>query len=291
MGLQLPSRAAAPLKRVAGTAVLGLTLLLLGACSSEDKDSLGRLAMPSPASEQAPATFELWRWAWVAAMAVGVIVWGLIFFAIWRFRRRSEDQVPVQTRYNVPLEIFYTIAPILMVIVFFYWTVTVQNVMTKIEDDPDVTIDVVGQQWSWTFNYTGQGEGGTTPYTVGTTSERPTLYLPVDQTVQFNLQSPDVIHSFGVPVFLTKLDVIPGRINELQVTPTEEGTFNGYCYELCGTYHSRMLFTVEVVSAEEYAAHLEELQAQGSVADEPLLGGSVADTQAGLDDEEEGGQE
>ena len=81
-------------------------------------------------------------------------------------------------------------------------------------------MDVVGQQWSWTFNYTEQGEGGQTPYTSGTASQIPTLVLPVDQTVQFNLHSPDVIHNFGVPSFLMKMDVIPGRVNKFQVTPT-----------------------------------------------------------------------
>ena len=213
MGLQLPSRAVAPVKRVATAAVLGLTLLMLGACSAEDKDQIARFAMPSPATEQAPATFELWKWAWVAAMVTGVIVWALIFYASWHFRRRHPDEVPVQVRSNLPLEIFYTIAPILMVVVFFYWTVNVQNEMTEVVDDPDVTIDVVGQQWSWTFNYTEQGEGGTTPYTVGTTADRPTLVLPVDQRIQFNLHSPDVIHTFGIPACLTKLDA--GRVRNL----------------------------------------------------------------------------
>ncbi|WP_224766459.1 aa3-type cytochrome oxidase subunit II [Nocardioides campestrisoli] len=284
MGLQLPSRAVAPVKRVATATVLGLTLLLLGACSAEDKDQIANLAMPSPITEQGPATFDLWRWAWVAAMAVGVLTWGLIFYAAWRFRRRRADEVPVQVRYNLPLEIFYTIAPIMMVVVFFYWTVDVQNKVTELVDDPDVTVDVVGQQWSWTFNYTEQGEDGTTPYTVGTTDLLPTLVLPVDQRVQFNLHSPDVIHSFGVPAFLTKLDVIPGRVNKFQVTPNEIGTYAGKCFELCGTYHSRMLFNVEVVSQADYDAYLADLEAEGSVADAPLLGGSDALTQAGLDD-------
>ena len=92
-------------------------------------------------------------------MVTGVIVWGLIFWVVVRFRRRSDDEIPVQTRYNLPLEIFYTIAPIMMVIVFFYWTVNVQNKMIELDPEPDVTIEVVGQQWQWTFNY-GVGEPG-----------------------------------------------------------------------------------------------------------------------------------
>ena len=291
MGLQLPSRAAAPVKKGVRAAVLGLGLLALGACSAEDKDQIRRLAMPDPASEQAPATFELWKWSWVAAAVVGVLVWALMFYAAYRFRRTAKNQVPVQTRYNLPLEIFYTIAPIMMVIVFFYWTVDVQNKVLDEDAKVDHVVDVVGQQWSWTFNYTDQGTDGTTPRTVGTTAERPTLVLPVDQTVEFKLHSPDVIHSFGVDGFLVKMDVIPGKTNSLRVTPNKLGTYAGKCYELCGVYHSRMLFDVKVVSQAEYQGYLDELEATGQVSDKPLLGGSDVKTVAGLDTDAEGGHE
>ena len=83
------------------------------------------------------------------------------------------------------------------------------------------------------------------------------------------------------------MDVVPGRVNHYEVTPDTEGTFAGKCCELCGTYHSRMLFNVEVVSAEEYEAYLQDLEAQGNTADEPLLGGSNVRDQAGLDTGEE----
>ena len=287
MGLQLPKRAAVPVRRVAAGVLVGALLLLLSACGdAADSDQIARLAMPEPMTETGPATYDLWRYAWLAAMVTGVIVWGLIFWVVIRFRRRSDDEIPVQTRYNLPLEIFYTIAPIMMVIVFFYWTVKVQDEAIALDPEPDLVVDVVGQQWSWTFNYTEQGEGGRTPYTSGTASQIPTLWLPVDQTVQFNLQSPDVIHNFGVPSFLMKMDVIPGRINKFQVTPTVEGDYVGKCFELCGTYHSRMLFNVKIVSQADYDAYLLDLADQGWIADEPLLGGADATTQVGLDDED-----
>jgi len=289
VSLQLPSSAL--VRRVATVVVVGAALLVLSACDATDKDQLARLAMPEPATETAPLTFDLWRWAWVAAMATGVIVWGLIFYVAWRFRRRHVDEVPVQTRYNLPLEIFYTIAPIMMVVVFFYWTVNVQNKLIELDPEPDLTVDVVGQQWSWTFNYTEQGEGGRTPYTAGTGGKIPTLVLPVDKKVQFNLQSPDVIHSFGVDSFLMKMDVVPGRINRFQVTPTVIGDYNGKCFELCGVDHSRMLFHVKVVSQDDYDTYLADLAAQGFEADKPLLGGSAARTQTGLESNDEGSQE
>lgn len=303
MGLQLPPRANAPVKRVTTAAVLGLVVLLLGACSAADKQQIKNFAMPSPATESAPATFELWKWAWVAALATGVLVWGLIGFAVVRYRRRSDDEVPVQTRYNLPLEIFYTIVPILMVIVFFQHTVETQNKMLAMDSDPDLTVEVTGQQWSWTFNH-GLGETNSDPdpekgeyrndeyaYTAGTGSQIPTLVLPVDKTVQFNLYSPDVIHSFGVDAFLMKMDVIPGRINKFQVKPTVIGDYNGKCFELCGTYHSRMLFHVKVVSQADYDAYVETLVDAGQTSDHPLIGGAEAFTQAGLKNESEGGHE
>ena len=91
------------------------------------------------------------------------------------------------------------------------------------------------------------------------------------------LHSPDVIHSFWVPAFLFKMDVIPGRDNHFRFTPTREGKFEGRCAELCGVYHSRMLFNVEVVSADEYADYLKKLQDDGNIG--PALGGAEVDEQ------------
>jgi cytochrome c oxidase subunit II len=135
--------------------------------------------------------------------------------------------------------------------------------------------------------------GGGNVYTSGTASKIPTLVLPVDETVQFNLYSPDVIHSFGVPAFLMRMDVVPGRKNHFEVTPDTVGDFRGKCYELCGVYHSRMLFNVRVVTAEEYDEYLQGLQDAGFESDAPVLGNGQAYTQAGLgeDDDEEGSAE
>jgi cytochrome c oxidase subunit 2 len=273
-------------RRAAHVAAVGARLFLTG-CSSEQQHEWHNMAMPDPATTEADHIFSLWHWAWVAALITGAIVWGLIFWSVWRYRRRDDAEVPIQTRYNLPLEIFYTIAPIVMVVVFFYWTVNVQNVVLD-DTEQDHTVNVVGQQWSWTFNYTDEeatGGDGTNVYTSGTGSQIPTLVLPVDETVQFNLYSPDVIHSFGIPGFLMKMDVVPGRFNHYQVTPDTIGEYRGKCYELCGVYHSRMLFNVRVVSPEDYDAYLQDLQEQGFESEAPVLGNGQAYTQAGLDEE------
>lgn len=305
MGLQVPKLSGAPVRRTLRIALLGVTMLVLAGCSEADTHQIKNLAMPDRASAQGPYTYDLWKWAWVAAMVTGVIVWGLIFYVVVKFRRRSDDEIPRQTRYNLPLEVFYTIAPVLMCVVFFFHTVRVQDVMTELDAEPDLTVEVTGQQWSWTFNH-GIGEQDPSAegiegdyaydeyvYTSGDGNEIPTLVLPVDQRIQFNLRSPDVIHNFGVPSFLTRMDVIPGRVNKLQVTPTVEGTYAGKCYELCGVYHSRMLFQVEVVSQAKYDAYLAGLAELGQSSDEPLTGGANATTQTGLDESQsqEGSQE
>jgi cytochrome c oxidase subunit II len=276
----------------------GVLVLTLSGCSEKDRHEWSNLALPDPATAQGEHIFSLWRWAWVAALLTGAVVWGLIFYASWRFRRRSDDEVPVQTRYNLPLEIFYTVAPIIMVVVFFVHTERTQNAVLEDVKNPDVTIYVVGQQWSWTFNYMPGGivdtSGNQVLYSVGEAGNPPTLYLPVGETVEFKLHSPDVIHDFGVPGFLEKQDVIPGpadQDNHFQVKPIVTGDYRGKCYELCGVYHSRMLFNVKIVSESDFQSYLQQLQSQGNTSDQPLLGGISSQTQAGLESGSEGGSE
>jgi len=286
VGPQRPMR----VRRI-GSGIVGfggsMGLLLLGGCSSADQEQIRRLAMPVEATDRAPLIYDLWVGSWIAAIAVGVVVWGLILYASFRFRRRSDDEVPVQTRYNLPIEILYTVAPVVMVLVLLYETIETQNQVLEraSEESPALhTVNVVGAKWAWTFNYMGEDAvNGQTVHTVGTPADLPTLMLPVGEKVRIRLSSPDVIHSFWVPSFLFKLDVIPGRNNAFVFTPTREGTYAGKCAELCGTYHSRMLFNVDVVSVEEYEAHLQDLQDQGDVG--LAVGGSDARTQKGSEDE------
>jgi len=241
----------------------------------------------------------MWTGSWDALWLVGIVVWGLMAYVSIRYRRRDEAFVPVQLRYHLPIEIFYTLVPVMMVIVMFFFTVRAQDHVLADDNKPaDYNILVVGQKWSWTFNYDVDvtqddkrtiSPTATTAFEAGTPAEPPTLYLPVNKSVSLDLRSPDVIHSFWVPAFLFKLDVFPGRPGHFTVTPTETGTFVGKCTELCGTYHSRMLFNVKVVSEAEYKAHVAELAAAGNTG---LAEGSVFVTQqAGLGSQTSGGQE
>jgi cytochrome c oxidase subunit 2 len=234
---------------------------------------------------------SLWQGAWIAAACVGLLVWGLIIWSVIAYRRR-DDKIPPQTRYHLPIEVLYSVVPFVIIGVLFYFTVRDQNAILKVDrDDPPANvIRVVGQQWSWTFNYLDR-PGRAAPeagavWESGTPDRLPTLYLPVGEKVGFHLESPDVIHSFFIPAFLFKMDVIPGEENYFELTPTKEGEFAGKCAELCGSYHAKMLFTVHVVSREEYAEHLRELRARGQTGE--AVGGARATTQQGLVSEAQG---
>jgi cytochrome c oxidase subunit II len=243
-------------------------LLFLTGCSTELVDQMKRLGFPPPASDRSAPILNLWIGTWIAAFAVGFAMWGLILWAANRYKTKHA-KMPRQNRYNLPMEIFYTIAPFIIIAVLFYYTVLAQNEVTARAPDPEVTIDVVGQKWSWTFNYKAADNPavGSDVWEAGTINKTPDLYLPVGKLVEFNLTSPDVIHSFWVISFYRKLDVIPGRVNVLQLEPTTEGVFAGKCAELCGTYHSAMLFNVHVVSESEYNAYLNSLEAKGQTGE------------------------
>jgi cytochrome c oxidase subunit 2 len=147
---------------------------------------------------------------------------------------------------------------------------------------------VVGKQWSWDFNYLDEDvyETGVHAQDVGepgSFDQLPTLYLPVDERVEFVLDARDVIHSFWVPAFLYKMDMIPGRTNTFQVVPTREGVYAGKCAEFCGEEHSSMLFNVAVVSREEFDAQMEELRDRGQTG---ALGLELNRTQDGTSNTE-----
>ncbi|MBB6119297.1 cytochrome c oxidase subunit II [Nocardiopsis algeriensis] len=254
--------------------------------------------MPGPITEQAERVLSLWQGSWVAAFAVGILVWGLIIWSVI-FHRRRSDQLPPQVRYNLPIEALYTVLPIVVISVLFYFTARDQTYLMETEREADVHVEVVAFQWAWQFNYLDapKAEGGEVLFTEvgipnpdGTTdlSTQPTLTLPENAVVHFDLHSPDVIHSFWVPEFGFKMDVIPGRDNAFQVDVKDgsEGQYTGRCAELCGVDHTRMLFQVDVLTEDDYETWESE-QIQAAEAEET----EAADTPDGPDTSEEQGAE
>ena len=252
------TRSARPSRSRLVALAVGSALVLAGTAGCSSDTVVGRLGYPEPVTEQGPMILSFWQNSWIAAFAVGVLTWGLIFWAIIAYRKRTGEGAPVQIRYNMPLEILYTVAPAIMIAALFAVTARDQAELTKLTPDVKNTVGVVGFKWNWGFNYL---DGGA--YETGTPAKPAELWLPVNQRVRFNLTSPDVIHSFWVPQFLFKMDVIPGRQNSFELTPNKIGVFAGKCAELCGTYHSDMLFNVHVVTQAEYDAHIAALKAAG----------------------------
>ncbi|WP_285724516.1 cytochrome c oxidase subunit II [Psychromicrobium xiongbiense] len=261
-------------KMVAVIATGLITAFVLSACTPEAKN--GWLPSEPGVTNHTGSVIDLWVNSWIAALAVGVITWGLIIWCIIAYRRRKDTVgYPRQISYNLPLEVFYLTIPLFMVLVFFYFTDRDQQAIDARDPNPQVTIDVRGKQWSWDFNYVAGNDvkeavyDGGVQVTLGNgpvdLNKIPTLYLPVGKTVELQLNSRDVIHSFWVPAFLQKRDMIPGKTNYITFTPQKEGTFDGKCAELCGEYHSEMLFRVKVVSEQEFQAHLADLKKAGNI--------------------------
>jgi len=212
---------------------------------------------------------DLWVNAWVTLLIVGAITWGLMIWCVVVYRKRKDDnRLPVQLRYHVPLEIMYVVLPFLMVGVFFYYTARDMAEIEDVSQTPDVTVQVIGKQWSFDFNYLDDDvhEVGIHAEDIGLGGAEetlPTLYLPVNERVEIVLDSRDVIHSFWVPAFLYKKDMIPWHTNRFQIIPEREGTYAGKCAELCGAWHSAMLFNVKVVDRAEYDAQMQALRDKG----------------------------
>ncbi|MBW1637634.1 MULTISPECIES: aa3-type cytochrome oxidase subunit II [Microbacterium] len=234
----------------------------------------------TPATNHTDRVAALWVNSWIVLLAVGVITWGLMAWAAIAYRRRKgQTGLPVQLRYNMPIEIFYTIVPLILVAGMFAFTARDQTIIETQYEDPDVSITAIGKQWSWDFQYDGEDEDNSDavwsmgiqaqPDKDGNVDQEalPTLYLPVDQKVRIELQSRDVIHSFWIIDFLYKKDMYVGKDNSWSFTPTRIGEYQGKCAELCGEYHSMMLFNVKVVSQADYDAYLETLRDEGNTGD------------------------
>ncbi|GAA3056661.1 MULTISPECIES: aa3-type cytochrome oxidase subunit II [Actinomycetes] len=260
-------------RAVKGMVLATAAALVLTGCSEQVQR--GWLPGSRETTSNTAELTDLWVNSWIAALAVGLLTWGLMLWCMVAYRRRKgETGYPRQLAYNIPLEIMYTIVPLVMVGVLFFYTDQVQRSVDEPNEDPDLVVDVRGKQWAWDFNYSYDGDeryfAGTQAHLTGEDGVRdtlPTLYLPVDQSVTFELNSRDVIHSFWIPAFLQKRDMIPGRTTEIHLTPQEEGSFDGKCAELCGEYHSEMLFNVEVVSEQEFRDYLQTLP-EGHLGDE-----------------------
>jgi cytochrome c oxidase subunit 2 len=246
-------------------------MLALSGCTTEDFLN-GYLPLNSQgATNHTGPITEFWITSWVVLFFVGFVAWGLMAWALIVYRRRKGSTVvPPQLRYNNPIETLFTIVPVILVVGFFILTAQTMQDIEKDPGNPDVTVQVIGKQWSWDFNYVDEDV-----YSAGIQvqpdqvtkpeSEMPVLHLPTNTKVQLDLMSRDVIHSFWVVEFLYKKDVFPGtKWNHMYFTTgSKPGTYMGKCAELCGEFHSMMLFKVVVETPEEYENYIQSLKDAG----------------------------
>ncbi len=189
------------------------------------------------------------------AAPVFVIVEAVLIWFIVRGRRRRRDPSDPPQSFGTrrALIIFFLIPTIIVAVDYIFGERTLADIQ-KQDPNPTVVIRVEGFQWEWTFYYLNEGF-----FVTGKTLIKPAeMVVPVDEPIHIELESRDVIHSFFVPAFLFKRDVIPGRHNNFTFTATKLGTFPGQCAEFCGLYHSKMTFDVRVVTPADYLAWVKQ---------------------------------
>ncbi len=255
--------------RVIGFMVVAALAAILTACASNlptgnepgSEPAPGILPV-APVTTAGDATMNLYLVTFVIAVIVFIIVEGLLLLITLRFRRKKDDDtLPKQVHGNSALEMLWTIVPAITVTALFIAAFITLNDQEATAANPAVTVDVTGFQWQWTFDYQEQGIKMTGAGRVG-----PVMALPVNEIVHIRLHASDVIHSFYVPQALFKKDVVPGRTNEFDWEFNQIGTFAGQCAEFCGIGHADMHFTVQTMSAADFAAWVTQQQQQPTAA-------------------------
>jgi cytochrome c oxidase subunit 2 len=200
-------------------------------------------------------------------VAVFLGVEGFILYSVFRYRRR-DDRLPPQTHGNTLVEIIWTAIP--TVIVFILFVLSVTTLMTvEAKSDPSkggVDIEVDGFQWQWQFRYAdGDNNPDNDVSVVGDQANPPVMVVPVGEPIRLTLVSRDVIHSFFVPQFLIKRDLIPvpqgEDVNHLEFTVSDVGTYAGQCAEFCGDFHAKMTFSVQAMSRADFENWLADAKA------------------------------
>src|SRR5687768_6343580 len=202
----------------------------------------GFTIFPPQASKFAPHYDLLYYFLTAVTVFFTALIFVLIAYFCIRYRRKEND-TPTPTFESTRLEIFYTVVPFIIVMVIFFWGARLYfNVFTEVKDP--LNIHVIGKQWMWKVQHM---EGR---------REINELHVPVGRKVQLTLGSQDVIHSFFIPAFRVKQDVVPGRYSTMTFEATKPGVYHLFCAEYCGAQHSGMVGRVVVMRPEEYEAWL-----------------------------------
>ena len=261
-----------PSKRVALGAATLLLPFVLGGCQ------LPTFWGYRGSTSQAHSEFLMWSWTFIAALVVGGFVAALILWAVIRYRRRSDD-MPRQFQYHGPVEVLYTVIPIVIVLVIFGFTVVSENNIDALAASPAVDVKITAFQWGWEFQYPNENIT-----ILGHTTEDPDLVLPSGQTTQVTLVSQDVIHGFYVPEFNFSRYAQPGVTNKFDLTPVSASTpkdYRGQCTQLCGLYHALMFFHVTTLPPAQFQAWLSRNSGRSFLGQSSHLAASGTGTLSG----------
>lgn len=214
------------------------------------------LSLPVAASAEAGPIDVLFNaHYWMIAFLFSFIM-VLMLYSVFVFRRADGDETDgPHVHGNTRLEIGWTIVPTFVVLGFGVWGAITLNEITRPKDG-EMTVNVTAKQWIWSFAYPEQDD-----------IQSGELVLPVDRTIVLKMNAEDVIHSFWVPEFRVKQDLVPGRETTLRITPTEAGAYRLRCAEICGLNHTQMQADVRVLSVEEFDAWVAEKQAAPAFAE------------------------
>jgi cytochrome c oxidase subunit 2 len=295
--------------RLAKLALIPMAALLLAACGEQANNHatsdgafpnlIGPNGFPHEVvTAEAAQSSSLYLPIFLIAVVIFVIVEGWLLLAIFRFRAKGkEGELPVQTHGNNRLEIIWTAIPLVIVMVLFAASTIVLARVEQKSEQPGVVVDVVAQQFGWTFTYMERdaqtGEYTPSDVVIYSMSSKPStpdpvppgteLVLPVGEPVRFQLTSMDVIHSFYVPAFFFKRDVIPGRTNEFEVTIEKPGSYGGQCAEFCGMLHGQMFFIIRAVEPAEFEAWMAEKTGGAATASTASTAAAAATVAASAD--------
>ena len=220
--------------------IVGILVILMAGLTYVGLESAG--LMPVQASAQSVPIDRMWNEQVMAMSFLFALIVVPMFYSFVVFRRKKGDTTDAaHVEGNTKLEITWTILPLFAVMAFAYLGGT--SLSETLRADPDaMVVKVTGRQWSWSFEYPDYGVSSKE------------LRLPVGKQIHLEMTSTDVIHSFWVPEFRVKQDLVPGRVTELRITPILEGSWKVRCAEICGASHYAMETPVIVTSQADFDA-------------------------------------
>jgi cytochrome c oxidase subunit 2 len=237
------------------------SLVAIGVIAAACGIALGLLIdwFPVSASGQAKKIDTLWDVLLIASVPVFVMVQTIVLYCVWKFRMRPGEELmdgpPIHG--NTRLEIVWTAIPAILLVGLCSYSYLVLHSIEKASAGQHLDVRVVGEQFTWTFFYSGQG---------GKEVSSHALYLPIDTQVNFTVQSKDVIHDFWVPAFREKIDAVPGIDTKYRVDTTRIGNYPVVCAELCGLGHSTMRQTAHVLPKPGFDKWLADERAKAAQA-------------------------